>query len=295
MLQPEPFTRLCQRQDGAIRHSGFLARTLICKPPSLVGTRFIQPGFTPTREGLDRFNARTAAILRNGRTTDTADHKLTDMRLDADAEAFWIDAYNEAEEHRGCNGKWEKIDDYAARIPEYVLRMAAGFEYFENDRCIIGLDMVKRAARVMGWFAREFDRIFGETSHLDDSNEQALALLRWMREWAKKNSETNEIPIREIENGGPRPRKRKDLEKIFPWFYHRQMISLEKRYCRDDSGRSTRKPKIVVVLLPAFFDAWGCYGQPYPVMDFQGSLRKISLALLDTSNYGRNRRAESHY
>jgi hypothetical protein len=197
MMQDAVFAKLLAADSGAARGVGFLARFLICHPPSTMGTR--------TYRERDAENAGNAAF-------DTRVRELLDLflpvaddgmaldppvlSLSTSAKSIWIDFYNDIESATASDGEFASTCDFAAKAAENAVRLAAVFHVFEHGpHGEISADMMQRGATVAAWHLHETRRII-ESLGTPQSALDAQALLYWFRKENKQEATLTELAKR---------------------------------------------------------------------------------------------------
>ena len=252
MMQRGPFMRFCQRRDETARQSGLLARTLLSRPASTAGSRFLSFGWTPSHDGLAAFNSRVSELLQDA--YEHADHRdRLAMKFDATAAREWIAAFNDAEQQLGPYGEWSEIKDFVAKAPENAARVAAIFEYFETGSQFISHQNTIRAIKIVGWYLREFQRIFGREQHLDQENNDARKLGVWLCNWSMRNPGRFSIPISTVYRSGPPScRDAAGLARVMPWFSTRNLASIQYAPPCIPYTQPGKKPQKFILLHPDF-------------------------------------------
>lgn len=193
---------------GLARGTGFLARFLVAWPASTQGTRFFTeaPANWPA---LASFNSRLRAILdRQARVDDDGVLQPEMLRLAPDAKAAWI-AFHDAIEIELSNGReLYDVRDVASKTADNAARLAALFHAFAGDIGPINVDAMESGARLAFWHLTEARRFLGEVAMSPELG-NPVKLEAWMLGYCRR-MQTDLVPTREIQRGGPNALRSKD-------------------------------------------------------------------------------------
>lgn len=180
MSQEQPFRDFLARKGDEARGSGFFARGLFSFPVSTQGTRFRESA-TLSWEHFPRFNARVAELLKLQELGEIAGDKPGEMvlHLSPEAQADTIEVYNHVESHTRPGGFFCEATDYASKILENTLRMAAIFHFFSGQEGDISIATFRAAEKVIGWYADEFVRLFSPVDPVSEAEQEVQLLERW--------------------------------------------------------------------------------------------------------------------
>ena len=163
MMQPAVAHELVTRSHGLARGSGFLARYLVCQPPSTMGTRRYRP--PPSgMPALTAFHERIRALLDCPLPIDPQDpcKRLIPPVLQLSTGAFdiWRDYHDEIEvELRPVGGKYSDLTDFAAKSADNAARIAGCLHVLAGAAGAIAADHMDAAAQIARWHLRESLRI----------------------------------------------------------------------------------------------------------------------------------------
>lgn len=169
-------------QNGAIRDFldgrgrkardlGLLARFLPAFPASTMGFRFYNSQ-AQSWEHMDKYHARIADLLTRV--------EKRDLELSPDAQVAWIAAYNNIESHLAPGSAFTDVKDFASKLAENILRIAAIFHALQEDEGnVISADTVNRAITVCQWYAGEFTRLFSPNHGIPEEQVDAESLAAW--------------------------------------------------------------------------------------------------------------------
>jgi hypothetical protein len=200
-VQPPAFDRFVEAGEGMARGLGTLARFLVARPPSTMGTRFRDPEEPDGRAmpALERFLARAEELLRQPvpmpfdmeRMAVVADEdgdpppdplelKPAVLRLDREARRAWIDYLNETERELAPEGEYAEVRDVAAKSAENACRLAAVFHCWAHGPAgEVGAEAMRRGIGLARWFLREARRVL-TTAREDEAAADAELLARWL-------------------------------------------------------------------------------------------------------------------
>ncbi len=167
------------RQGDKARGSGFLARFLVCYPPSTQGTRYITNPVTST-EHLPVFYERMKAILHEDKTPIT-------LNLDHDAQKCWIDYFNEIESQLSPNGYLYNFRDYASKVADNAARIAALIHYFIGNDGDISQQVMTSAIHLSRWYLNEYIRIFSVPNEEQSMQLESNELFLWINNFCMTN------------------------------------------------------------------------------------------------------------
>lgn len=226
MLQPLILQQMLTKQDGIIRHSGFLPRCLIAYPSTAMGNRYYQepPQKAPA---MTRFHARLIECLNQSLSLDRSGCKaIPILTLSSRAKNAWVAFFNQME--RGLNHEqWFAIADFASKAAENVARLAALFHLFEGATGQIHEDTLERATHIISWHLQEALRLLVKADP-PKVHQQAIQLL----EWIKSNGLTETSP-RYLQQYGPVRDKKARNSAL--------QILIEHGYLRETTrGKSTQ-------------------------------------------------------
>jgi len=125
-LMAQPVAAQLLLADPLALGHGFLARFLICDPPSAIGTR-VRRGHDPKSEdGLAAFTARLMTILRTPMPTTENQQELAPTRLPLSAAAkdlLWT-FHETVERDQAPGGRLESVRAFASKSAEQAARIA---------------------------------------------------------------------------------------------------------------------------------------------------------------------------
>lgn len=167
MLQEDSFKKFLQGRGALSRDNGFLARTLICYPMSLAGTRMESSIEEASCDSVTRFNDRIFEMLESSQKARKEGRKTRPViELSPDAKVHLRDYGNFIESHLVPGGYYHGISDAASKNVENAVRMAALFHLYENREGLLGEDLVRAACNVSRWYLDEFWRVFSAPPQL---------------------------------------------------------------------------------------------------------------------------------
>lgn len=180
LTQPKPFQDLIAKKGDNARGSGFFARALIASPESTQGTRFRD---TPTLswEHLPVFHARLDELIKLQDAKEVAGVPPGSivLKFSPETQVDMIKAYNHVEQHIKPGGFYADAKDYASKIIENTVRLAAIFHYFSGQPGDISLDTFRAAEKIVTWYAEEFVRLFAPSDPVSEVEQEAQVLEQW--------------------------------------------------------------------------------------------------------------------
>lgn len=218
MVQPHLMQKFLNQNDGMARGIGFLARFLFCHPSSTQGTRFYRE--PPPMPGLDGFHQRVTLLLRSVAAKDNFGRLITDhISFDENAQAVWINFYNEVEEYLGGDSIYSGIRDVASKAAENVARIACCLHVFTlPNHKLIGRKTMADACALMRWYLNEAVR-FGRQAETTEELRNAELLEEWLIKKFKEATWTGQefnMTVNMVRQKGPGPlRDRKRIDGAF--------------------------------------------------------------------------------
>jgi hypothetical protein len=197
MIQPALMDGIHANPGNFIRQSGFLARCLIAKPKTAMGTRFYQE---PPAEMnfLADYEKRLQDCLNQTRhLKQEGCIKLPTLCMSTAAKQKWIQFFNLIESGLSLHGDWLEIKDVASKSSENVARLAALFHLFEGNNGDITSEHVEQAIEIITWHLYEAKGLF-TTGALTKTMLDAKKLLTWLIE-----KDYMQISLRDIQRLSP--------------------------------------------------------------------------------------------
>lgn len=138
--------------NGQAKGMGTLARFLIAKPTSLMGTRFYQE---PKSESpaVARFNNRIIELLDTPRNYEYDNLKPQILTLSIEAKKLWVQFYNSIEAE--LVNELDPIKAWGAKCADNASRLASQFQIFKKQELVIDTDSMISAIRVIEYFLNE--------------------------------------------------------------------------------------------------------------------------------------------
>lgn len=189
MMQPAVFDQLLNRCGNISRDSGFLARCLVVRPPSTMGTRYYQP-LSPDMPNMRAFCDRIKSLLALPLVTDERQRlNLPLLKLSQAAKDVWIQFHDEVEKQLSIDGEFNNIKDFAAKAAENAARLAGNFHIFGNENGqVVDFDNMQRAIQLMDWHLKETKRLNLSTEYQD-----AQLLLNWLKDKQYREIKINDV------------------------------------------------------------------------------------------------------
>jgi len=181
MVQYEVLKAFMAKRGDALRGSGFLARCLVAKPVSTIGTRRFW-GEPPQWTYLNAFHDRLRELLNEGDLLAVADVPRRIVEFDDDARYQWVHYANRVEGMMWENGYLCEVRDFGAKLMEHVARVAAILHVFSCQSDRITVDTLERAYSIVCWHAEEFRLMFSPTLEVPQAIVDAHKIERYLRQ-----------------------------------------------------------------------------------------------------------------
>ncbi len=181
MVQPSAFTKYMEKKGEEARGIGFIARWLVCFPPSTIGTRFNNHDTSDPIEQT-KFNGRIKELLERQKANGVLANPSmeTVLTFSPEAEREWILVANQIEEAIRPGGLFCESSDYASKVAENIARIAGIFHAFAGEEGTqISLSTLRSAVSVARWYADEFVRLFSPPDPLHLLVRDAVLLEEW--------------------------------------------------------------------------------------------------------------------
>lgn len=184
MAQPLVIARILNSELA--RGQGFLSRTCVSEPPSMIGSRVGSMRTAHTPEGdtvLHEFYARLREILGEPLpiiegTRNDLDPRI--LRLTKESRLAIEEFYDATEVQCGKDGRLRPVKDFASKAPEHALRIAATLALYDDLATPhLFLRYVKAGIELAGWYMEEQLRL--SASGTDPDLFQAQMLLEWLQ------------------------------------------------------------------------------------------------------------------
>jgi putative DNA primase/helicase len=200
MIQPDLLRKLLEKGGRSL---GFVARFLLCRPDSTMGTRFYRE--PPERwPALERFGQAITRLLehdlpidRNGDDEGALMRlKPPPVRLAPDAKREWIEYHDEVEAELRAFGELAEVRDVASKSAENAARCATVFKLFSEGRpgCELEAEYMQAGVAVARWHLDEARRLFMDL-HAPQELADARTLLDWILSKAPELSEKDQRPL----------------------------------------------------------------------------------------------------
>jgi len=138
--------------NGQAKGMGTLARFLISKPTSLMGTRFYEEP-KPINQCMLSFSNRIIQLLETPRNYEYEYLKPQVLTLSPEAKELWIAFYNQIE--RELVHELESIKAWGAKCADNASRLASQFHAFKGKGLEIDSDSMISAIKVLEYFLNE--------------------------------------------------------------------------------------------------------------------------------------------
>ena len=194
LVQPLIANRLFDDVD--LQNQGLLSRILAIKPDSAIGSRAWHEPTTEELAALENFNNLVRKILTlPPPIVDGTTSQLTQLILEPEARALWIEFSQINEKLMARGGEYESIRGLANKLAEIAARIAGGLtlvrHIWNSDSLSLPSTIERRtladAIVIAQFYASEAVRIGGE-SGIDEKLQLAALTLRWLQnDWREPN------------------------------------------------------------------------------------------------------------
>lgn len=199
MVQPGLFEDYLKARGAQARQSGFLARYLLCSPPSTIGYRYShhdrQAPALSMQNALDWFHQRVRDRLERAMACRENQQERVCLQLSDDASIRWHEEYNLIESLSASGQPLEAFRDYASKHMEQVSRIAAVFAgFYDSEAKEIPNNIMHAAIGVANWYLDHFMALM-KASTVTEEELNADLLEKWLNEketfwqngWIPKN------------------------------------------------------------------------------------------------------------
>jgi hypothetical protein len=160
MIQPNEWAHFLKNRGQHAKDIGFLSRALVMRTMITAGTRFIQDQFTFRQNGSVFADRIRSLIEETHRRILEGKTELPVISMPPQTYQLWVNFYNEIE-HACChNGMLYFIKDFASKIPEQALRIAAVLQFFDTGRLYIDPQYLNAGISIARFFLTEHIEIF---------------------------------------------------------------------------------------------------------------------------------------
>lgn len=181
LVQPAAFWKFIKRDGLIAKSSGFLARSLICQPPSNIGFRDWNLAASRS-EQKPVILVQRLVELANRQYLASHDGKPSRLALKMSSQAFpvWIEIAQKVEFMLQPGGVLNAITEFGAKIASHVAKMAALFALIEYDHGIVDLRHIDASRQIMNYFISEHLRLTGPEIQLPPQLRMAQALADYL-------------------------------------------------------------------------------------------------------------------
>ena len=189
IVQPETFAELAAGRR--LRTTGILARYLYAMPKSNIGQRDVRKRASIPRTIEDGYHDAVMGLLQ-GYEECTAEPVI--LAFSSEAQEPLIEFSEEIEREQGEGGKFEEISDWTSKLPGAVVRLAAIFQLAQDglEARTVEIGSVGRALYLCKLLIPRAQAAFAMLG-ADDTDTDALAVLRWIREGEKREFTRRDI------------------------------------------------------------------------------------------------------
>lgn len=184
-LMAQPVAAAGLLGDPVANGQGFLARFLICEPPSAIGTRLRHGRDAASDAALARFSGRIGDMLRREPPlTQGTRNELEPptLAMDADARALLQAFADEVEKAQAKGGDFEAVRPFASKAAEHAARMACVMTlYADPDARRMSAETLADAVTLAGFYLGEAKRL-ADSASISAETAEAETLRKWLCE-----------------------------------------------------------------------------------------------------------------
>ncbi len=173
MIQPDVLIDFFARRGKLIHSSGFCARFLFSRSPSIQGCR--EPKFIESPEHILPFHTRLHELIATYHEMLQAGRVNRDVvEFDEKAQVLWLQIAGQVEFNFQPGQFLHDISDFGNKYMDIVGRIACLLHYFESDAPVtaegvrsrapavgrISADTLSRAQEIAGWHLNEYKQLF---------------------------------------------------------------------------------------------------------------------------------------
>lgn len=162
MIQPNEWAHFLKNRGQHAKDIGFLSRALVMRTTTTAGTRIIQDQFTFRQDGCAFSDRVRSLIQETHRRILEGKTELPAISMPPQTYQLWIQFYNEIEYACRHNGEFYNFKDFASKIPEQSLRIAAVLQYFETGYLRIEPQYLNAGISIARFFLTEHLEIFSK-------------------------------------------------------------------------------------------------------------------------------------
>jgi hypothetical protein len=151
-LQMQPIVYAEWTGNGQAKGIGTIARCLIARPKSKMGTRFYQEPQSQS-PAISSFNHRITQLLDTPRNFEYGYLKPNVLTITPEAKEVWRSFYNSIEQELA--DELEPIKAWGAKCADNASRLASQFQVFKGQGLEIDTDSMISAIKVMEYFLNE--------------------------------------------------------------------------------------------------------------------------------------------
>lgn len=214
MVQPSVFKSILNKNE-MLRQTGALSRILITQCYSTQGQRFYSESCGTNY--LDEFYHRIESICNRSLMMSFSGVDKIHMKMTPEAKEAWVLFYNQIESEL-CYAALQDISDFASKIANNVVRVAALLHYYQYDTEFICKDCMLDAIKFGEESLISFKRLFGEKTVEEQAKEYAGILFSWL--YKNYRSGVYDILKRHIYHFGPNLLRNKHNLEMALWYMH---------------------------------------------------------------------------
>lgn len=201
-IMVQPIAARPMLADPVASRQGFLARFLICDPPSAIGSRTRREYQSESDAHIAGFGAKVRLLLEaNAPTKEGSSNELDPQTLSpskAASDLLW-EYYEATEKDQKPGGEFAGIIPFASKSAEQAVRIAGVLTLFEN------LGTTKITAKTMGNGIKLARYYLGEAKRLVDTAlvTEKASRAELLRVWLLHNWEYDEVIPSDVVKYGP--------------------------------------------------------------------------------------------
>lgn len=244
-LMVQPLVAEPLLSDRVAVDQGFLSRTLICQPKSLIGTRFFKSAPDKCYDLVSTFADRVYDLVDWESRPGFEDYLVLSprtLKLAPVSKEIVRQFYDKIEAQQAKGGRYADIKGFASKIVEMALRISGVLTYWRKpDAKQLDPKIVEDGIKLAEFYLEEARRLIN-VSEVSGETRDAAHLLDWLQNtWDQQHV----LPSDLVQNG---PNRLREMSKIKPLL---QILETSGHIVRLDPGSmirgSARKEAYLVV------------------------------------------------
>ncbi|WP_171060996.1 YfjI family protein [Poseidonocella sp. HB161398] len=187
-------------QDRVVRDIGFLARALVCRPASTIGTR-LHSDLEVDRAPLEKFHRLLTAALERALPMDSGSGALTPkvLTLAPEAKAALVKYSDRVELAQREGGPLENVRPDASKSAEQAVRIAGVLTAIED----LGSDQISGPNMTRGIEIAQFYLVEALRLYEAQGHSQEIKDAETLRQWLFDGQADSDVTVRYIQQKGP--------------------------------------------------------------------------------------------